>query len=140
MAEHDGSHPPAEADHDAGENDKENAKDAKQQKGTLESIIDECIGVVKAGFNLGIAAAAPVAGYSLTGNPGVFANSASFVLGTRGRKDSKVIRNESLSGAILGTYGHYSNLPVKYMDSKLQKLAYMIPWVFGANEIGRASC
>lgn len=85
--------PPAEEGGQQGVgHDKENAK---QQKSTLESIIDESISAVKAGFNLGVAAIAPAVGYALTGNPGVLATSASFVLGTRGRKDSKVIRNKN---------------------------------------------
>ena len=105
----------------------------KKPKSTLESVIGESFSATKAGINLGIAALAPATGYVLTGNPGVLATSASFTLGTRGRKDSKTIRDESLSGAIFGTFGHYSNLPVKNMTGPLQKLAYMVPWVFGAN-------
>ena len=105
----------------------------EKKKSTLESVIDEAFSATKSGINLGIAALAPATGYVLTGNPGVLATSASFTLGTRGRKSSKVIRNESLSGAIFGVFGHYTRIPVNYMTSKLQKLAYMVPWVFGAN-------
>ncbi|MEK6946461.1 MAG: hypothetical protein AABX32_02540 [Nanoarchaeota archaeon] len=105
----------------------------QKPKSTLESVINEAIGAAKSGINLGIAALAPATGYVLTGNPGVLANSASFVLGTRGRKSPETIRNESLSGAVFGTFGHYTGLPLRNMTSPLQKLAYMVPWVVGAN-------
>lgn len=132
MAEDD--HPADDAVH-SGEHKDETPKEHKEQKPktTLESVIDETFSAAKSGINLGIAALAPATGYVLTGNPGVLATSASFTLGTRGKKSSKVIRDESLSGAIFGVFGHYSRIPVNYMTTKLQKLAYMIPWVFGAN-------
>src|SRR3989344_4443265 len=123
-------HPEAASGNDAHAAEK---GEKKKEKGTLESFVSEAFAAMGAGVNMGIAAAAPAAGFALTGNPGVLANSASFVLGTRGSKNSKIIRNESLSGAIFGTYGHYTNLPVKYLSTIPQKLAYMIPWVFGAN-------
>ena len=103
-------------------------KEHEKPKGTLDSVVDE-LGDL---FNLGIAAAAPAAGYALTGNAGVLATSVAFVAGTRGKKDSRTIRNESLSGAAFGTFAHYTTQPLKYL-SKIGKLAYMIPWVFGAN-------
>ena len=123
-------HPEAAAGNDVHAAEK---GEKKKEKSTLESVVSEAFAAMGAGVNMGIAAAAPAAGFALTGNPGVLANSASFVLGTRGSKNSEIIRNESLSGAIFGTYGHYTNLPVKYLSTIPQKLAYMIPWVFGAN-------
>ena len=100
----------------------------KKPATTLESVMGE-VGDL---FNLGVGIAAPAAGYLLTGNAGVLATSAAYVAGTKGKKDSKTIRNESLSGTIFGTFAHYSTLPLQYL-SKIGKLAYMIPWVFGAN-------
>ena len=104
----------------------------KKPAGTLESVVNETIDAIKAGFNLGIGVAAPAAGYALTGNLGVPIVSAAFVAGTKGKKSSKTIMKESLSGALFGTFAHYTTLPLKYL-SKIGKLAYMIPWVFGAN-------
>ena len=83
-------------------------------------------------FNLGVSVAAPAAGFALTGNPGVPVTSAAYIAGTKGRKDSKIIRNESLSGALFGTFAHYTLLPLQALSS-IAKVAYMIPWVFGAN-------
>ncbi len=107
-------------------------KEEKKPVGILESVINETFDAIKAGANLTIATAAPFAGYALTGNAGVLATSAAFVAGTRGKKSSKTIMKESLSGAVFGTFAHYTTQPLKYL-SKLGKLAYMIPWVFGAN-------
>ncbi|HLC60020.1 MAG TPA: hypothetical protein VJJ52_01175 [Candidatus Nanoarchaeia archaeon] len=107
---------------------KNEEQNAKKPQGPLESLLDE-LGDL---FNLGIATAAPVAGYALTGNAGVLATSAAYVAATKGKKDSKVIRNESLSGALFGTFVHYSTLPLKLLSS-IGRIAYMIPWVFGAN-------
>ena len=110
----------------------ENKPPSKKLSG-LESVVDETFNAIKAALNLGIGAASPVAGYALTGNAGVFATSAAYVAATKGKKDSKVIRNESLSGALFGTFAHYTLLPLKYLGNSIKKIAYMIPWVFGAN-------
>ena len=83
-------------------------------------------------INLGIGVAAPAAGYALTGNPGVIATSTSYVLGTRGGKSSKVIRNESLSGTIFGTFAHYTLEPMRNLG-KMLKAAYTASWLFLAN-------
>jgi len=107
---------------------KNEEQNAKKPQSNLESVLDE-IGDL---FNLSVGVAAPVAGYALTGNAGVLASSAAYVAATKGRKDSKVIRNESLSGALFGTFTHYTTLPLKFLSS-IGKVAYMIPWVFGAN-------
>ena len=47
-------------------------------------------------------------------------------------KDSKIIRNESLSGALFGAFAHYTTLPLRWLTN-FGKIGYMIPWVFGAN-------
>lgn len=107
-------------------------KKEEKKSSVLESVVNETIGAIKSGFNLSIAAAAPAAGYALTGNLGVPVTSATYIAATKGKKDSKIIRNESLSGAIFGTFAHYTLLPLKYL-SNIGKIAYMIPWVFGAN-------
>jgi len=104
----------------------------KKSVSILESAINETFDAVKAGTNLGIGIAAPAAAYALTGNLGVPVTSAAFVAGTKGKKSSKTIRDESLSAAIFGTFAHYTTLPLKYLG-KLAKVAYMVPWVFGAN-------
>ena len=101
---------------------------AKKPQGTRDSVLSELEDL----FNLSVGVAAPAAGYALTGNAGVLATSAAYVAATKGKKDSKVIRNESLSGALFGTFVHYSTLPLKFL-SQIGKVAYMIPWVFGAN-------
>jgi hypothetical protein len=112
----------------AGQGDEHSKPEGKKSKGILENIIDDS----KDLFNLGIAASAPLAGFAVTGNPGVLATSSSFILGTRGKKSSKTIRDESLSGAVFGTFANYTNKPLESM-TRPGKLAYMIPWVFGAN-------
>ncbi len=94
----------------------------------LNSFADELGDLV----NLSIGAAAPSAAYALTQNPGVTATSASFVAATKGRKDSVIIRNESISGAVYGAFTHYSLAALKYL-SNAAKVAYMVPWVFAAN-------
>jgi hypothetical protein len=98
-----------------------------------KSVIGSFIGELGDLVNLGIGIAAPAAGFALTGNAGVLATSAAFIAGTKGKKDSKIIRNESLSGAVFGAFAHYTRGPVEYLDTKLKKLAYMVPWVIGAN-------
>ena len=120
------AHPPNQA---AG--NKQNEKNI-QHKSTLESFIGEFTDAARAGINMTIALAAPIAGYALTGNAGVLATSAAYVAGTKGKKSSKTIRRESLSGAIFGTFAHYTTLPLRYFG-KIGKMIYMIPWVFGAN-------
>jgi len=108
-------------------------QEEKKPVSVLESVITETFDAVKSGINLGIATAAPVAGYALTGNAGVLATSAAYVAATKGKKSSKIIRNESLSGSLFGTFVHYTLLPLNYIGGAIQKVAYMIPWVFGAN-------
>ena len=108
-------------------------QEEKKPVSTLESVINETFDAIKSGLNMGIAVAAPAAGYALTGNAGVLASSAAYVAATKGKKDSRVIRNESLSGALFGTFAHYTLLPLNYIGSAIHKVAYMIPWVFGAN-------
>jgi hypothetical protein len=103
-------------------------KEEKKPVSTLESVIGEFGDL----FNLGVGIAAPAAGYALTGNAGVLAASTSFVAGTRGKKDSKIIRNESLSGAIFGTIAHYATLPLMYLGN-LAKAAYMELFPFFGN-------
>lgn len=110
----------------------EEKKEEKKPQSLLESVINECTDAIKAGANLGIAAAAPAAGFALTGNLGVVATSAAYVAGTKGKKDSKTIRNESLSGAIFGTFAHYTLAPLKYLGN-LGKIVYMGIWPFAAN-------
>ena len=113
---------------------KVNAPQQEEKKpiSVLESVINETFDAIKAGTNLGIAAVAPAAGYALTGNAGVVAASAAFVAGTRGKKDSKTIRNESLSGALFGTIAHYATLPLRYLTN-LGKAAYMALFPFFGN-------
>ena len=111
----------------------QNKNEEKKPAGALENAVNELFDAIKAGINLSIGVAAPVAGYALTGNAGVLAVSAAYVAATKGKKDSKTIRNESLSGALFGTFAHYSLLPLKYLSDSIKKIAYMIPWVFGAN-------
>ena len=77
----------------AGEGIKENEKHAEKKKSTLESVINESVNAVKAGFNLSVAAAAPAAAYALTGNAGVPVVSAAFIAGSGGTLTSKKIRN-----------------------------------------------
>src|SRR3989338_6076209 len=108
-------------------------KKAEKPVSVLESAIKETFDAIKTGANLGIATAAPAAGYALTGNAGVLATSAAYLAATKGKKDSKVIRNESLSGALFGTFAHYTLLPLDYIGSAARKVAYMIPCVFSAN-------
>ena len=69
-------------------------KKAEKPVSVLESAIKETFDAIKTGANLGIAAAAPAAGYALTGNAGVLATSAAYIAATKGKKDSKIIRNE----------------------------------------------
>ena len=109
-------------------------QDRKEEKPikVLDRVISETFDLIKTGINLSIAGAAPAAGYYVTGNPGVLATSAAYIVATKGEKNSKVIRNESLSGSIFGSFAHYTTLPLKYL-SQIGKLAYMIPWIFGAN-------
>ena len=108
-------------------------KNGEKKPGALENTVIEFFDAIKAGINLGVAIAAPAAGYALTGNAGILAVSAAYVAATKGKKDSKTIRNESLSGALFGTFAHYTLLPLKYLGDSIKKIAYMIPWVFGAN-------
>ena len=107
-------------------------KKAEKPVSVLESAIKETFDAIKTGANLGIAAAAPAAGYALTGNAGVLATSAAYIAATKGKKDSKIIRNESLSGSIFGTFAHYTLAPLKYLGN-LGKVAYMSIWPFAAN-------
>lgn len=107
-------------------------KKEEKKVSTLESAVNEAFDAIKAGFNLGIATIAPAAGYALTGNLGVPATSLAYIAATKGKKSSKIIRNESLSGSIFGTFAHYTTLPLRMLGN-IGKVAYMIPWVFGAN-------
>jgi len=107
-------------------------KKEEKKVSVLESVINETFDALKASANLSVAAAAPALGYAVTGNAGVLAASASFVAGTRGRKSSKIIRNESLSGAIFGTIAHYATLPLRYLTN-LGKAAYMEVFPFFGN-------
>ena len=92
-------------------------KKGEKEQGVLESVINETFDAVKAGVNLGIAGVAPAAAFALTGNAGVFATSAAYVAATKGKKDSKTIRNESLSGATFGAFVHYTTLPLKWLSN-----------------------
>ena len=83
----------------------------------LESVINETFDAIKAGFNLSVGIAAPAAGYALTGNAGVLVTSAAYVAATKGKKDSKIIRNESLSGAVFGTFANYALMPLQYLSN-----------------------
>ena len=80
----------------------QNKNEEKKSASPLENAVNEFFDAIKAGFNLGVGIAAPAAGYALTGNAGVLAVSAAYVAATKGKKSSKTIRNESLSGAIFG--------------------------------------
>ncbi|MEK6968597.1 MAG: hypothetical protein AABX51_08280 [Nanoarchaeota archaeon] len=107
-------------------------KEAKKPMGTLESVVDELGGAIKGTFNIGLGAATPVAGYALTGNPGVFAISAGYLLGTKGKKDSKTIRDELMSGGFFGAMAHYLLLPLKKL-SMLGKTLYMTAFPLAGN-------
>ena len=97
-------------------NDSQNEKEEKKKPvSTLESVIGE-IGDL---FNLGIGLAAPAAGYALTGNAGVPVVSAAYIAGSEGNLTSKKIRDESLSGAIWGTFLNYFTSPLKYLTKLL---------------------
>ena len=98
---------------------------AEQKANIAESVVDELGDLV----NLGIGAIAPAAGFLLTGNLGVLATSAAYVTGTKGNKDSKTVRDESLSGALFGTFAHYILSPIKYLGS-MAKIAYMSTFPF----------
>ena len=111
----------------ASQNEKE---EKKKPVSTLESVIGE-IGDL---FNLGIGLAAPAAGYALTGNAGVPVVSAAYIAGSEGNLTSKKIRDESLSGAIWGTFLNYFTSPLKYL-TKLGKTAYMTMLPFIANSV-----
>ena len=106
------------------------AEEKKKPMTTLESVFDELSDLV----NLGIGFGVPAAGYALTGNPGVLATSAAFTAATPGTKTSKVIRNESLSGALFGTFAHYTLLPLEKLGS-LAKAAYMSAWAVPAQPV-----
>lgn len=110
----------------------EEKKEENKPVSLLESVLSEAVDAAKATANLSLSIAAPAAGYALTGNPGVLATSASFVAATKGKKDSKTIRNESLSGALFGTFAHYVLSPLKYLTN-IGKVAYMNLFPFAAN-------
>ena len=83
-------------------------------------------------LNLGVSVAVPTVASILTGNPGISATSTAFTLGTKGTKTSKVIRDESLSGALFGTFAHYTTTPTASF-STLGKGAYQTVWPLAAN-------
>lgn len=107
-------------------------KNEEKQTGVLESVLGEISDATKAVANLSVGIAVPAAGYALTGDAGVLATSTSFVAATKGKKDSKTIRNESLSGAIFGTFAHYVLGPLKYLTD-IGKIAYMSLFPLAAN-------
>lgn len=104
----------------------------EKSKTTLESVVDELGGAIKGTFNIGLGAATPVVGYALTGNPGVFAISAGYLLGTKGKKDSKIIRDELMSGGVFGAMAHYLLLPLKKL-SMIGKTIYMTVFPLAGN-------
>jgi len=105
---------------------------AKKRLSRLESTVSELASAAKSAFNLGVSAAAPTAGYALTGNPNIIATSASFVAGSKGRKNTTLVKQESLSGAIFGIFSHYFLSPLGYLTS-VGKAAYMTLFPFAAN-------
>jgi hypothetical protein len=107
-------------------------KEEKKPQGVLESVIDETLGAAKSVVNVGLGTAVSVGGYALTGNPGVLATSGAYLAGTKGKKDSKIARQEFMGGAAFGTFAHYTTLPLQALTN-VGKAAFLIPWAFGAN-------